>query len=41
MLDYGPAAIFADRVEPVEAIFDRIIDDARAAVSRTNQLLIN
>lgn len=41
MLDYGPAAIFADRVEPVEAIFDRIIDDARAAVSRTNQLLLN
>ncbi len=41
MLDYGPAAIFADRVEPVEAIFDRIIDDAVGAVARTNQLLMN
>ncbi len=41
MLDYGPAAIFADRVESVEAIFDRILDDAKAAVSRTNQLLMN
>ena len=41
MLDYGPAAIFADRVEPVEAIFDRIIDDAVAAVARTIQLLMN
>lgn len=40
MLDYGPAAVFADRVEPVEAIFDRIIDDAVAALERVNSLRV-
>lgn len=34
LLDYGPAAIFADRVESVEAIFDRVVDEAREAVAR-------
>ena len=34
MLDYGPAAVFADAVESAEAIFDRLIDDARAAGRR-------
>ncbi|MDR5777175.1 MULTISPECIES: nitronate monooxygenase [unclassified Caballeronia] len=34
MLDYGPAAVFADRCEPIESIFDRFIDDAVAAVRR-------
>jgi len=34
MLDYGPAAVFADAVESAEAIFDRLIDDARAASRR-------
>ncbi len=38
MLDYGPAAVFADRIEPVEAIFDRMIDDAVAATTRINAL---
>ena len=34
MLDFGPAAVFADRIEPLEAIFDRLIDDAAAALAR-------
>ena len=34
MLDYGPAAVFADGVESAEAIFDRIVDDARSAADR-------
>ncbi|WP_280155464.1 nitronate monooxygenase [Piscinibacter sp. XHJ-5] len=34
MLDYGPAAVFADAVEPAEVIFDRLIDDASAAAER-------
>ena len=34
MLDYGPAAVFADAVEPAEVIFDRMIDDAAAAAER-------
>ena len=38
MLDYGPAAVFADAVEPAEAIFDRLIDDARAAADRLTAL---
>jgi nitronate monooxygenase len=38
MLDFGPAVVFADRIEPVEAIFDRIIDDAVAAQSRVQRL---
>lgn len=38
MLDFGPAVVFADRIEPVEAIFDRLIDDAAAALRRLRQL---
>jgi nitronate monooxygenase len=34
MLDYGPAAVFADAVETAEAIFDRLIDDACLAMGR-------
>lgn len=34
MLDYGAAAIFADRIEPMECIFDRLIDDAVTASQR-------
>lgn len=34
MLDFGPAAVFADRIAPVESIFDDIIDDAAAALAR-------
>jgi nitronate monooxygenase len=33
-LDFGPSAVFADRVEPMEAIFDRMIDDAVVATDR-------
>jgi len=38
MLDFGQATVFADRIEPVEAIFDRLIDDAVAARTRIVQL---
>jgi NADH:quinone reductase (non-electrogenic) len=38
MLDFGPSVVFADCVESVEAIFDRIIDDAVAAQSRLQRL---
>ena len=38
MLDYGPAAVFADALESAEAIIDRIIDDARAASRRLESL---
>jgi len=34
MIDYGPAAVFADAIKPVEAIFDEILDDAAAARGR-------
>jgi nitronate monooxygenase len=34
MLDFGHAAVFADRIEPVETIFDRLIDDAAAALDQ-------
>ena len=34
MLDYGPAAVFADAIESAETIFDRLIDDACAARQR-------
>lgn len=40
MIDYGHAAIFADAVKPVEAIFDEMIDDALAACQRMNRLFI-
>ncbi|AXF20417.1 2-nitropropane dioxygenase [Burkholderia pyrrocinia] len=38
MIDYGHAAVFADEVRKVEAIFDEIIDDAVAASSRLGRL---
>ncbi len=38
MLDYGPAAVFADRIEPMEAIFDRFMDDAVQAADRLQAL---
>jgi len=34
MLDYGPAAVFAEAVEPAETIIDRLIDDACEAGRR-------
>jgi NADH:quinone reductase (non-electrogenic) len=34
MLDFGHSAVFADRIETVEQIFDRMIDDAAAARRR-------
>lgn len=38
MLDFGHSAVFADRVEPVESIFDRLIDDAARALGRLSGL---
>lgn len=38
MIDFGPAAVFADRIQPVEAIFDEIIDDAAAALGRLQRI---
>jgi nitronate monooxygenase len=38
MLDFGPAVVFADTIEPVDRIFDRLIDDARAALARLHKL---
>ena len=38
MLDYGPAAVFADAVETAEAIVDRMVDDALAAAARVGAL---
>ncbi|MFL6681550.1 MAG: NAD(P)H-dependent flavin oxidoreductase [Burkholderiaceae bacterium] len=40
MLDYGPAAVFADAIESTEAIFDRLIDDAAAALQRLGALQV-
>jgi len=40
MLDFGPAVVFADRVEPVETIFDRLIDDASVAIGRMQHLTV-
>lgn len=40
MLDFGPAVVFADRIEPVETIFDRLIDDAAASMARLEQLSV-
>lgn len=39
MLDYGHAAIFANAVKPVEAIFDEMIDDAMNAARRLDGLI--
>lgn len=41
MLDYGPAVVFADAIKPIEAIFDEMIDDARAALGRANGLVVS
>ena len=38
MLDFGHAAVFADAIEPVERIFDRLIDDAALALDRMQGL---
>ena len=38
MLDFGPAAVFANSIQPVEAIFDEMLDDAAAALARLNRL---
>jgi nitronate monooxygenase len=38
MLDFGPAAAFADRIETMEAILDRLLDEAVAAARRVNTL---
>lgn len=40
MIDYGHAAIFADAVSPIEAIFDEMIDDAVAATQRLDELCV-
>ena len=40
MLDYGPAAVFADAIESTEAIFDRLLDDAALAMRRLDALEI-
>jgi nitronate monooxygenase len=40
MLDFGPAVVFADRIEPVEAIFDRLLDDAVAALERLERATV-
>ena len=38
MLDFGHSAVFADAIEPVERIFDRLIDDAALALDRMQAL---
>lgn len=38
MLDYGPAAVFADAIESAESIIDRLIDDAGTAAARVSAL---
>jgi NAD(P)H-dependent flavin oxidoreductase YrpB (nitropropane dioxygenase family) len=38
MLDYGPAAVFADAIESAETIIDGLIDDALAATQRLHSL---
>jgi len=38
MLDYGPAAVFAQAIESAEAIIDGLIDEARAAIARVQHL---
>ena len=39
MLDFGPAAVFADAIKPVESIFDEILDDAIVASARLMALM--
>ncbi|UBM26830.1 nitronate monooxygenase [Pseudomonas sp. p1(2021b)] len=38
MLDYGPSVVFANSVQPVDAIFDEVLDDAQQAMSRLEEL---
>jgi NADH:quinone reductase (non-electrogenic) len=40
MLDFGHAAVFADAIEPVGRIFDRLLDDAAQALGRIEALRI-
>jgi NAD(P)H-dependent flavin oxidoreductase YrpB (nitropropane dioxygenase family) len=40
MLDFGPAVVFADHIQPVDAIFDRLIDDAALAMTRLQHLAV-
>jgi NADH:quinone reductase (non-electrogenic) len=40
MIDFGTAAVFADKIQSVEAIFDELIDDATAALGRLQQISI-
>jgi NADH:quinone reductase (non-electrogenic) len=40
MLDFGHSAVFADRVESVERIFDRLTDDAARALARLDRLAV-
>jgi len=39
-LDFGHSAVFADAIEPVERIFDRLLDDAAAATHRLQDVLV-
>jgi NADH:quinone reductase (non-electrogenic) len=41
MIDMGPAGAFADKVIPVEAIFDELIDDALQAISRVQSKIMS
>lgn len=41
MLDYGPSIVFANAVQSVEAIFDSVLDDARHAMRRLEDLRCN
>ncbi len=38
MISIGPAGGFSDRVEPMEAIFDRLLEEARSAEVRIDRL---
>lgn len=38
MIDFGPAAVFADKIASVEAIFDEMIDDAGAALAHLRHI---
>jgi len=37
MLDFGPAVVFAKKIETVESIFDRLVDEARESLERLNR----
>jgi nitronate monooxygenase len=40
MIDLGPAAAFAKKIEPLEAIIDQLVDEAAAAAGRLDELKI-